>query len=213
MELKSRWFDRIRAAPRASAEARDASHSCQFPGCKAAAEHRAPQGRDREGEYFWFCLDHVRDYNKTYNYFAGMTDAAVAAYQKDSVIGHRPTWAMGKNGPAPKSAHPGPGDAMAGKIHDPFNLFQGATQSARAKPEPDRRPVKNAERKALEVLNLDDQASAEIIKARYKELVKRLHPDANGGDRGSEDKLRAVIQAYNYLKRSGLAELKPAPAK
>ncbi|GGE51753.1 molecular chaperone DnaJ [Agaricicola taiwanensis] len=221
MTQKSSWFDKISAASAkasaASAKAsaasamKEATRGCQHPGCKEPAEHRAPQGRDREGQYFWFCLDHVREYNKTYNYFSGMTDAAVAAYQKESIIGHRPTWTMGHNGAKAKDpdARPRARSSEHWDIKDPFNLF---AQQRQAAPEPARRPVKNAERKALEVMNLDDQASAETIKARYKELVKRLHPDANGGDRGSEDKLRAVIQAYNYLKKSGLAEPKGAPA-
>jgi DnaJ-class molecular chaperone len=63
--------------------------------------------------------------------------------------------------------------------------------------------VRNAERKALHALGLEDTASGPEIKARFKELVKRHHPDANGGDRGSEDKLREIIQAYNYLKSAG----------
>lgn len=212
MASKSPWFDKISAASakasNAASATKEAVHACQHPGCKEPAEHRAPQGRDREGQFFWFCIDHVREYNKTYNYFNGMTDSAVAAYQKDSIIGHRPTWSMGQNGARVKDpngrASTRPGNWNA---NDPFNLFgQGAKP-----PETPRRAIKNAERKALEVLNLDDQASAEAIKARYKELVKRLHPDANGGDRSSEDKLRAVIQAYNYLKKSGLVEPKSAP--
>jgi hypothetical protein len=203
MTTKSPWFDRISAVRQSGAATAEAEHRCQHPGCTEPAAHRAPQGRDREGQYFWFCIDHVRDYNKTYNYFTGMTDAAVAAYQKDAVIGHRPTWTMGHNSSGAKAST----RAKAPKkpnYNDPFNLFHGAPGQTRTAPEPERRIVKNAERKALDVLDLDDQAAPEIVRARYKELVKRLHPDANGGDRGSEDKLRAVIQAYKYLKKSGL---------
>ncbi|WP_163540506.1 DnaJ domain-containing protein, partial [Klebsiella pneumoniae] len=72
---------------------------------------------------------------------------------------------------------------------------QGASQA-----EPEGRLIRNAERKALTALNLDIHATAAEIKARFKELAKRLHPDANGGDRSREDKLREIIQAYNYLK-------------
>ena len=54
-------------------------------------------GRLREGQYFCFCLDHVREYNATYNYFNGMSDEAVLRYQKDALTGHRPTWKMGAN--------------------------------------------------------------------------------------------------------------------
>ena len=76
--------------------------------------HRAPKGRDREGQYFNFCVDHVREYNKSYNYFTGMGDDDVRSYQKDSLTGHRPTWKMGVNKQAadgPDGYDPACGDA------------------------------------------------------------------------------------------------------
>lgn len=205
MTARRDWFEKIRTSPRGGAATATVERACQHPGCRAGASHRAPQGRDREGQYFWFCLDHVREYNKSYNYFAGMSDDAVAAFQKEAIIGHRPTWNMGikgGNGHAPmddeKLSRGGP------RFADPFGFFRQHGPEHPRQPEPQHRPIKNAERKALLALNLDASATAEAIKARYKELVKRLHPDANGGDRATEDKLRSVIQAYNYLKRSGL---------
>ena len=65
------------------------------------------------------------------------------------------------------------------------------------------RVIRNAERKALDVLGLEPEASTAEIKVRFKTLVKRHHPDANGGDRSAEDKLREIIQAYKYLKSVG----------
>lgn len=154
-------------------------------------------GRLREGQYFCFCLDHVREYNQTYNYFDGMTDEAVARWMKSDVIGHRPTWAMGVNR-AGKSFR----EDKAG-IRDPLGMF-GDRARARAEREPPRATYGIAARKALSALGLDETADAAAIKARYKELVKRLHPDANGGDRSSEDKLREIIRAYNYLRSAKL---------
>ncbi len=210
MKLNSHWFDRIRSSPRAETATAEAVHVCQHPGCGVTATHRAPQGRFREGRFFWFCLDHVREYNKSYNYFSGMSDDAVRAFQKDAATGHRPTWSMGTNGPQPHAApHAEPEGARTTRgwsFADPFDIFRDAMTGFQAKtppPEP-RRTLGNAERKALIALNLEESATAEEIKARYKELVKRLHPDANGGDRGTEDKLRGVIQAYNYLRKTGL---------
>jgi DnaJ-domain-containing protein 1 len=90
---------------------------------------------------------------------------------------------------------------------DPFDILRefGAprTGAAHSGAEAERRTVLNAERKALHALGLEDGASGPEIKARFKELVKRHHPDANGGDRASEDKLREIIEAYNYLKKTG----------
>ena len=74
---------------------------------------------------------------------------------------------------------------------------------AQSRAEAERRTLRNAERKALHALGLEEGAAGTDIKARFKELVKRHHPDANGGDRASEDKLREIIESYNYLKKTG----------
>jgi len=202
MKLDSTYFDKIRIDAGETAP-KPPSQACQMSGCAAAGTHKAPKGRHMEGEYFWFCLDHVRLYNKSYNYFSGMNDAAVQAYQKESIIGHRPTWQMGmsgKSGDAPRSSgrtRP----AWKGAAEDPFRLFGEGFQARGA--EPERRKVHNMQAKSLSTLGLDATATAGDIKARYKLLVKRHHPDANGGDRSLEDRLRDIIQAYSYLKSVG----------
>ena len=161
-------------------------------------------GRGREGQYFNFCLDHVRQYNKSYNYFDGMSDDEVASYQKASVTGHRPTWSMGgRRGARPREDAP-PGFMHGFSVDDAFGFFGRPTIGGEARGYAGARPIRRAERKCLTALDLDETASAREIKLRYKALVKRHHPDANGGDRRSEDKLREVIQAYNYLKQAGL---------
>ncbi len=212
MKIDSPLFDSIRVKPEEDRRARPQAAVCDWPGCAGEAVHRAPKGRLREREYWRFCLDHVREYNQSYNYFAGMSDDAVARYQKDALTGHRPTWTMGVNGAKPKSES-GPargraGDFFAGAdgIEDFFGVFTeygGATASGQHRADPEGRPVRNAERKALDTLGLESSASAADIKSRFKTLVKRHHPDANGGDRSSEDRLRDIIQAYNYLKSVG----------
>jgi hypothetical protein len=205
MKPDSPLFDRIRVK-RVREQPRVANvAACEWPGCDRPGTHRAPKGRGREGEYWRYCLDHVRAYNGTYNYFAGLSDDDVMAYQKEAVTGHRPTWRMGMN--ASRRAGGTPSDSTAGSgagftWHDPFGFF-GSTQP---KPEiSEGRQIRNAERKAFEVLGLELDATAAEIKTRFKELVKRHHPDTHGGDRAYEDRLRAVIQAYNYLKSVGLA--------
>jgi hypothetical protein len=188
MDLNSPIFDRIRTRRNAAPEQPAATGpGCQHPGCKAAGEFRAPMGRLREGQYFCFCLDHVREYNATYNYFNGMSDEAVLVYQKEALTGHRPTWKMGAN-------H---GDPASGRMRDPFNMRDGGGAKRRGARTPRHGVVAL---KALHALGLDDDAGPDEIKARYKELVKRLHPDANGGDRSNEDRLLEIINAYNVLR-------------
>ena len=209
MSKDSPLFDRIRVKPDQDRRLRASCPVCEWPGCNAAATHRAPKGRTRENEYWRLCLGHVREYNHSYNFFAGMSDAEITRYQKDAVIGHRPTWKMGMNGGRPATrSHSARFHATPEGVDDPLGLFRhfGAS-SARADGEHLRgrssRVIRNAERKALDTLGLEPEATTAEIKLRFKMLVKRHHPDANGGDRSSEERLRAIIEAYNYLKSVG----------
>jgi hypothetical protein len=148
----------------------------------------------------------VREYNSTYNYFAGMSDQAVAAYQKDAIIGHRPTWAMGVNG-STRPTEAAPTGTRDWEYIDPLGVLRGenSKQARRAAPaEPVRPRYSGAVRRALDVLGLDETADGPGIKAQYKALVKRFHPDANGGDRSFEDRLRDIIKAHDVLKTAGL---------
>ena len=151
----------------------------------------------------------MREYNASYNYFAGMSDNAVAAYQKDAVIGHRPTWAMGMNPTAKPSRGAEAPKARDWAYFDPLGVLRRPGFHARAPasgPSPSRsgRAIPGAVRRALDVLGLDETADGPAIKAQYKALVKRFHPDANGGDRSFEERLRDIIKAHDTLKTAGL---------
>ncbi len=198
MNLNSPLFDRIRAQRQPREEKpRETGIRCDSPGCGAEGTHRAPMGRLREGQYFCFCINHVREYNATYNYFNGMKDADVARYLKDATVGHRPTWSMGTQRGASGFREEGAPTA------DPLGMNR-AKFHRRAQPqrEPRYSPVTM---RALAALDLDETAGAEAIRTRYKELVKRHHPDANGGDRSREEKLREIIHAYKTLRAARLA--------
>ena len=204
MDLNSPLFDRIRIKPTCDDTKRTSEPTCDHPACKAVGAHRAPKGRGNEGQYWRFCIDHVREYNKTYNYFAGMPDDDVMAYQKDAAIGHRPTWDMGVNASRRRKdggATPGEFDYL-----DPLGILRSArpahARRAAAEPEKPRRP--GPVLRALETLDLPEAADAASIKAKYKTLVKRFHPDAHGGDRSYEDRLRDIIRAHDTLKAAGL---------
>jgi hypothetical protein len=212
MRPASDLFDRIRVKPEddRSRSRTTEGPACEHPGCSLKGEFRAPKGRAREGEYFRFCLEHVREYNSSYNYFAGMPDDAVASYQKSAVTGHRPTWSMGVNGTAsPRTGQTNPWaeNEERRRAQDPFQFFReagfGARTGTRETPERERPTVRAAERRAFATLDLDTEATPEEIKARYKALVKRFHPDANGGDRAMEDRFREIVQAYAFLKGAG----------
>ena len=197
MKFDSPLFDSIRVKPSKDRRPKTGGPVCEWHGCKEKATHRAPKGRNRENDYWRYCLKHVREYNQSYNFFAGMNDSAVLAYQKDALTGHRPTWKMG-TGKGPVR----PDVSAFGKSGDPFDLFSEGLRNEQ-KQKAETRTVRNAERKALDVLGLDAGATPVQVKTRFKDLVKQYHPDANGGDRSTEDRLVEIIQSYNYLKSAG----------
>jgi len=208
MSANSPLFDRIRVKPDRDRRRAADLPGCQWPNCDAPATHRAPKGRLRATEYWQFCLEHVREYNNAYNFFAGMSDDAVAKYQKEDLTGHRPTWKMGSVGGGRgarrrDSRRPTDFGAEGIAAEDPFDLFTGIGGNRHTRPTAESRKILNAQRRALEVLGLEADAKRADIKAKFKVLVKRHHPDANGGDRGFEERLREIIQAYNYLKSAG----------
>jgi hypothetical protein len=198
MKFDSPLFDRIKVKPSKDRRLKTGGPNCEWVGCKEKAAHKAPKGRGREKDYWHFCIDHVRAYNASYNYFTGMSDDEVLAYQKDALTGHRPTWKMGTG----KGGKPD-FDATT----DPLGVLNDINGRTGSRPDPDHKPqqriVRNVERKALETMGLEAGATTAEVKARFKLLVKRHHPDANGGDRSSEDRLVEIIQAYNYLKTNG----------
>lgn len=154
---------------------------CMADGCAAAGEYRAPKSRDRLNEYYWFCLDHVRVYNATWDYCKGLDPDAIERELRMDATWRRPSWPLG----------------LGVEIHDPLGLLGGEGHQERRQ----QRPVATTpEAKALAVLDLPVGSSFEEVRARYKALVKQLHPDANGGDRAAEDRLKVVNQAYGTLK-------------
>jgi hypothetical protein len=207
MTTNSPLFDRIRVKPDRDRRLDADLPGCQWPGCAAAASHRAPKGRLRASEYWRFCLEHVREYNNSYNFFAGMSDDAIAKYQKEDITGHLPTWKMGSIGGVGRRRDGRRGSAnfheSAWAAEDPFDFFGLGGSRPHARPASESRRIFNAQRRALDVLGLEADAKRADIKAKFKVLVKRHHPDANGGDRTSEERLREIIQAYNYLKSAG----------
>jgi DnaJ-like protein len=187
--LKARRYAAQESAPRAS--------GCAVAGCVGEALYRAPKSRDLN-DYHVFCLDHVRDYNRAWNYYAGMSPNEIEAHLRLDTVWQRPTWPLGGWRVKPQSRLD-PAEAL----RDEFGFFR-AREAARERKEAAALP--SAEVRALNQLGLKPPVTFAAIKARYKELVKRLHPDANGADKASEEQLKVVNQAYSMLKHSALAE-------
>ncbi|MEO8142404.1 MAG: J domain-containing protein [Sphingomicrobium sp.] len=172
-----------------------AADGCAVPGCGEAGEFRAPLSPgdfDGPGAYLYLCLDHVRAHNARYNYFAGMTPDEIEAAQSPVAGWERQTRAFA-------TAGAGPGPAWS-EFTDPLDAISARFRPGMARQAPDRFTA--GERHALGVMGLNDDADRNLLRRRYSDLVRRYHPDRNGGDRAFEGKLGAVIEAYQLLKGS-----------
>jgi len=176
---------------------------CEWQGCGEVGEFRAPRSREELSAYRWYCLGHVREYNKSWNYYDGMSDGEVEEDVRHDTVWNRPTWQIGTK------LGPGAFD----NAEDPFNLFtegrpggNGASSGENAgqgsKESPVRPPISVEEERAYQTLDLEYPVSASEVKTRYKSLVKEHHPDANKGAKSSEERLKQINEAYSVLRAS-----------
>lgn len=182
-----------------AAEPEPSERACDHIGCKSPGLHRAPKSREHANQFWHFCAVHAADYNKRWNYFAGMSDAEKADFQKKEETGHRPTWTF-RGGRGDRLAAAGRGK-LPGGASDPLGMFGGDPNAAPAK---SRRRLTKLQALALEAMELEENATKAEIRTKYAELVKRWHPDSNGGDRGAEQSLQKALKAYQTLKAGGL---------
>src|ERR1700691_5022254 len=178
-----------------------ASRACDHPGCASEGMHKAPRSREALTHYYWFCLDHVRSYNAAWNYYAGMSEPEIEAEIRRDTVWQRPSWKLGqRHGPAYETRmrdHFGVYGENAGKAGQQRRAHSsGPDASAR---------VASAREQALAVFDMDPPFTQSTLKARYKVLVKMHHPDAHGGDKEAEEKLKIINQAYTTLKASYFA--------
>jgi DnaJ domain len=204
MKLDSKLFDAIRIKPRREEKVHADVPPCGWEGCDQAGLYKAPKGHRSEGQYHHFCLEHVRHYNNAFNFFSGMKPEEMDDYAHASASASgRATF---RAGAAPKMRHNSTQKrtADARRFADPLHIFARYARSQKRDPGQARvKPLLEQDRRAFETLGFQAHVPAEEIKKAYKALVKIHHPDANGGDKGSEDRLRAIIAAYSHLKTKG----------
>lgn len=209
-EYRPKFFDiRVRPPKEGESAAPDVlglkpgEKRCDHPDCRLPGSARAPKARNMPNEHYWFCQKHAAEYNKNWNFFAGMSEAQIRAEQEiEKTTGGRPTWSFKADSRSREAAAMAARDAR--HIADPFGLFRAQQRKAEADRAAAERHLGKLERAALADLDLDGSADGPAIRVRYKELLKRCHPDANGGDRSAEHKLQRVIKAYKTLQKAGL---------
>jgi hypothetical protein len=167
---------------------------CEIPGCCLDGEYRAPKSRNNLREYHWFCLEHVRAYNASWDFYKGMSAAQIEAHMRADTGWQRPTWPLGRLG----------GGGLEDELtHAGLDILNGAAARRRHPPQP---PIPAELRQPLDALGLDWPVSLDDLKSRYKALAKRHHPDANGGDRGAEERLKTINLAYAALRTHLVSE-------
>ncbi len=159
---------------------------CDHPDCERLGVHPAPRGRNQLRDYLWFCVEHVRAYNASWNYYAGMSEDEIEAEIRKDTVWQRPTWRWGAR--------------RFENLRDPFDVLgdDGAPNTGNKADTAPRLPPEVVE--AFAIFGFEAPVATVELKARYKELVKLHHPDANGGDKAAEEKLKTINIAYSTLK-------------
>ncbi len=160
---------------------------CAKPDCHNDGIYKAPRTPRDVRDYIWFCLDHVREYNRGWNYFEGIDEVGMEDAIRKSTTWERPSWAFGTAGAK-----------IAVDFDDPFGILGGQKT---AQNEPQKPQLTADEEKAWAIFRLSPCTDGDLVKKRYKELAKLHHPDANGGSRSAESRLKSINWAYAILKK------------
>ena len=186
LKPKSPHFDEAKKASR--------TKTCDMPGCSDSGEHRAPKDRSLS-DHYWFCFDHVKDYNAAWDFFSGMNKDEVEDHIINSLYGDRPTWRYDVDGAMAENLRRATWQTYNFTEKEPpkekgsFRASSGAT-------------YQTPEFEALSIMGLEPPITLDGIKTRYKELAKQYHPDLNHGDKKAEDLLKSINMAYTILKLS-----------
>lgn len=193
---------------------RPSERMCDHPECLEAGLHKAPMARDRLRDYYWFCKPHAREYNAAWDYCKGFSEGEIEAQIKHDTCWGRPTWPMGLRLAARHMA-----DDLERKFDADFGGLDGerAGEGFRAGrtdggPHPHANTPEEAEAYRILGIGPDETTplTLTVLKARYKELAKRLHPDLNGGDALAEERLKAINHAYAVLRETMAKSVHPA---
>ena len=154
-------------------------------------------------DYWWFCLEHVRAYNASWDFYKGMSPGEIETQLRADTSWQRPTWPLG---------HIGGSAWEQDALRDPLHILSAGRVNrglhpAGAHPTNHRPDALPAElREPLATLGLDWPTTLDVVKSRYKELAKKHHPDANGGDRAAEERLKIINLAYAAVRARLTAE-------
>ena len=179
------------SAEYADEKAKSSPERCDMPGCSLEGEHKAPKHRGLN-EYYHFCFEHVKEYNKAWNFFEGMSDSEVEEHTVNAMYGDRPTWKYGVNGD--------PYEELYTKAWQSFNNTDEDPRQKAHDPGAGQFSQHSQEHKAMAIMGLEPPITLDAIKSKYKDLAKKHHPDLNKGCAKSEELLKEINMAYTILK-------------
>ncbi|MGB5559493.1 MAG: J domain-containing protein [Paracoccaceae bacterium] len=171
------------------------TRECEHAGCTEAGQYRAPKSPDILDDFFWFCKDHVREYNLKWNFFNGATEDEFNEQIDKDRVWDRPTKPFGKKGEEQRAW------SRLG-VDDPHQVLGGNATMNPGKSITGSRKLPPTERKAIDILEAKDHWTKAEVRKQYKLLIKVLHPDMNGGDRSQEEQLQEVVWAWEQIKES-----------
>lgn len=157
--------------------------NCDKVGCDKVGEFRAPQSTSNLKDYYWFCMDHVREYNKSWDYYKGMSPEEIEESRISDMTWNRPSWPVGAWRTILENV----------KYLDDFDSFLKVKAAPSAVPQPIQ--------KALKMLDLTMPLTSEDLKKQYKKLAKKYHPDLNPNDKEAEERLKKINESYQILKK------------
>ena len=161
---------------------------CEYHKCEKIGDYKAPKSRENLHDYIWLCLDHIREYNKAWNYYEGMNEEEIEEQIRKSTTWERPSWPLGKSS-----------NINWSNIKIQVDEIDGFNKN---NPNIDSFHFNKSDLISFKILEMKPCNEIEVIKNAYKKLAKRYHPDNNGGNKSYEDKLKLINRAYSDLKTS-----------
>ena len=162
---------------------------CEWENCEQSGDFKAPIEKDNSKNYRWLCEEHIKLFNKSWNYFEGMNQNEIENFIKSDITWHRPTQKFG-------SSDNFFNILWNNALNDKFNFFKQENNINNL----NGTKLYEKDKDALRIMELELNASWPIIQKRFKTLVKKFHPDKNAGNKQFEDKLKKITLAYSHLK-------------
>lgn len=172
---------------------------CEFGQCHHAGEYPAPRDKQNLRNYRWFCLEHIREYNQNWDYYAGLSPDQMENVRRFETVWERPSWPFGNSSRKTQGAF----QTAWHDFMETFGIFEETDQGSNYKSK--HRPMNYQQHetlRAMATLGLQPPMGFDAIKMHYKKLVKLYHPDANGGNQESEEKFKTINEAFQTIKKA-----------